>query len=296
MVVGLDTFKAHFAGFSDRYVLIGGTACDLVMDQVGMSFRATKDLDIVLCIEALDAEFAKAFWAFVRKGKYENRGKAEGKRQFYRFSRPKAEGYPFMLELFSRVPDVLDIAEGSHLTPIPIGDAVSSLSAILLDRSYYNWICSGREEIDGLLVVGAPHLIPLKAKAWMDLSDRKAAGEDIDSRDVKKHRSDVIRLLPLLSPDRIGDLPDRIRGMQAALRSAYPAHVKVLVHDDGETDPVVRRYVDGNEVIENVLIANAHTHASPDCIGVYGPDSYTSGRNPDPAGLCSSSTWSPPSP
>lgn len=80
--------------------------------------------------------------------------------------------------------------------------------------------------------------------------------------------------------DVLGHLPDRIRGMQAALRAAYPAYVQVLVHDDGETDPVVRRYVDGSEVIENVLIANAHTHASPDCIGVYGPDSYTTGRNP----------------
>ncbi len=80
--------------------------------------------------------------------------------------------------------------------------------------------------------------------------------------------------------DVLGHLPDRIRGMQAALRAAYPGYVRVLVHDDGETDPVVQRYVDGTEVIENVLIANAHTHASPDCIGVYGPDSYTTGRNP----------------
>jgi hypothetical protein len=80
--------------------------------------------------------------------------------------------------------------------------------------------------------------------------------------------------------DVLGHLPDRIRGMQAALRAAYPGYVQVLVHDDGETDPVVQRYVDGTEVIENVLIANAHTHASPDCIGVYGPDSYTTGRNP----------------
>ncbi len=80
--------------------------------------------------------------------------------------------------------------------------------------------------------------------------------------------------------DVLGHLPDRIRGMQAALRAAYPGYVSVLVHDDGVTDPVTRRYVDGTEIIENVLIANAHTHASPDCIGVYGPDSYTTGRDP----------------
>ncbi len=31
MVKGLDLFRDHFRDFADRYVLIGGTACDLVM-------------------------------------------------------------------------------------------------------------------------------------------------------------------------------------------------------------------------------------------------------------------------
>jgi len=31
MVKGLDLFRDHFRDFTDRYVLIGGTACDLVM-------------------------------------------------------------------------------------------------------------------------------------------------------------------------------------------------------------------------------------------------------------------------
>jgi hypothetical protein len=29
MVKGIDQFKAHFADFADRYVLIGGAACYL---------------------------------------------------------------------------------------------------------------------------------------------------------------------------------------------------------------------------------------------------------------------------
>ena len=42
-------------------MLFGGTACDLALTEAGLQFRATKDLDIVLCIEALDAAFARAF-------------------------------------------------------------------------------------------------------------------------------------------------------------------------------------------------------------------------------------------
>lgn len=73
MVKGIDQFKTHFAGFNDRYVLIGGAACYLAMEEAGLHFRVTKDLDIVLCVEALDVEFVSAFWDFVKKGGYQNR-------------------------------------------------------------------------------------------------------------------------------------------------------------------------------------------------------------------------------
>ena len=43
MVRGIERFKAHFAPFADRYVLIGGTACSLVMEDVGLEFRAVSD-------------------------------------------------------------------------------------------------------------------------------------------------------------------------------------------------------------------------------------------------------------
>jgi len=41
------------------------TAATLAMEEAGLEFRATKDLDIVLHIEALNAEFATAFWVHV---------------------------------------------------------------------------------------------------------------------------------------------------------------------------------------------------------------------------------------
>jgi len=44
-------------------------------------------------------------------------------------------------------------------------------------------------------------LIPYKARAWLDLKARKAAGEKIDANNIKKHRNDVFRLLQLLTQD-----------------------------------------------------------------------------------------------
>ncbi len=210
MVRGLDLFREHFKDFTDRYVLIGGTACDLIMSDVGLQFRATKDLDIVLCIESVDPEFAREFWAFVKAGQYEIQETAEGKPRFYRFQKPADGNYPTMLELFSPVPEALSVAEGSHLTPIPINDEISSLSAILLDADYYGWVQSGKREVEGLPIVGPEHLVPLKAKAWLDLRARKESGEEVDSRSIKKHRNDVFRLFQVIDPDSEIDPPRRI--------------------------------------------------------------------------------------
>jgi len=211
MVKGLDLFREHFRSYADGYVLIGGAACDLAMGEAGLDFRATKDLDIVLCVEALDKVFVEAFWVFVRNGKYQIQEKSTGKKQYYRFQKPNTKGYPFMLELFSRVPDALSLAGDSHLTPIPTDEEISSLSAILLSDDYYHFLRRGKRELDGLSFVGPEHLVPLKARAWLDLSERKSQGETVDGKSIKKHKNDVFRLYQILSPDFIGEVPDSIK-------------------------------------------------------------------------------------
>lgn len=218
MVKGIESFKAHFADYKDRYVLIGGTASTLAMEELGADFRATKDLDIVLCIEALDKEFAEKFWEYVEAGGYKNLQKSTQKRLFYRFYAPHDRSFPEMLELFSRIPDALQIADDSHLTPISVGEEISSLSAILLEDGYYRLIHDRKREVDGLTIIGAECLIPLKARAYTDLSERKEAGEKIDQKDIKKHKNDIFRLYPILDPT---DKPSIATGIQADLNKAF---------------------------------------------------------------------------
>ena len=45
MVRGFDKFREQFRAYAGQYVLIGGAACDLLMEEAGLDFRATKDLD-----------------------------------------------------------------------------------------------------------------------------------------------------------------------------------------------------------------------------------------------------------
>lgn len=52
MVKGIEVFRKYFAEFADQYVLIGGAACDISFGNSDIAFRATKDLDMVLIVEA----------------------------------------------------------------------------------------------------------------------------------------------------------------------------------------------------------------------------------------------------
>ena len=126
--------------------------------------------------------------------------KKEGVPQFYRFSHPITNQYPAMIELFTRKLDAIQLPEDAVLTPLPMDEDISSLSAILLDDDYYEFLKQGKVTVDGVTVLDAAYLIPFKAKAWMDLADRKAAGEHVDSKNIKKHKNDVFRLTELIDP------------------------------------------------------------------------------------------------
>ncbi|MCD7818980.1 MAG: hypothetical protein LUH07_08005 [Lachnospiraceae bacterium] len=146
MVKGLDKFKEFFSEYKEQYVLIGGAACDVIMEEFDSSFRATRDLDIVLIVEALTPEFGHAFWKFIQEGKYRNKSMSTENPHFYRFDKPQEPGFPYMLELFSRNSFELKHPD-MNLTPLHFDEEVSSLSAILLNDAYYEMLLKGREAL-----------------------------------------------------------------------------------------------------------------------------------------------------
>lgn len=211
MVRGLDIFSAYFQQYSDNYVIIGGTACDLIIDDAGFYARATKDIDLILVVEALTSDFVKQFWKFVKDGKYERNESSETDRKYYRFIKPGNEEFPFQIELFSRNPDLINIDEEIHLTPIPTPDDLSSLSAILLDNEYYGLILAHSTEIDGLHRANIESLICLKAKAYLEIAERIKAGSKEDSKLLRKHKGDIFRLGAMLSEGDQFELPGSIK-------------------------------------------------------------------------------------
>ena len=160
------------------------------MTEDGLDFRATKDIDLVLIVEAVDKNFGIKFWEYVKQAGYEHCNKSTGTPQFYRFSHPSSKDYPSMIELFSRKSDIINLPENAVLTPLSIDDDISSLSAILLNDEYYEFLKQGIIVVDGVSVLKASYLIPFKAKAWIDLTYRKSIGEQVD----------VFRLTELIDP------------------------------------------------------------------------------------------------
>ena len=73
-----------------------------------------------------------------------------------------------MIELFTRKLDAIQLPEDAVLTPLPMDEDISSLSAILLDDDYYEFLKQGKVTVD--------------------------------SKNIKKHKNDVFRLTELIDP------------------------------------------------------------------------------------------------
>jgi hypothetical protein len=211
MVRGLEIFRDFFKGYESSYVLIGGAACDYWLSDIELTFRVTKDLDVVIVIEALDRNFVSRFHEFVHQGKYENKQKSAGERRYYRFIEPLEPSYPQQLELFSRNSDAIIFPDDQEITPIPVDEDLSSLSAIIMDENYYGMIMKERRTEKSLSLLSPAGLICLKMHAWLDLTEKKLKGAHVDSDDIKKHKNDVFKLFFALPAGLVVQIPTEIR-------------------------------------------------------------------------------------
>lgn len=227
MIRGLDLFRDRFSTYGDSLVLIGGAACDDWFTRQGLNFRATKDLDIVLLLEGVDPGFVSELRRFIADGCYEIRHRSDdGPPVLYRFAKPSDTNYPHTLEIFSRAPAEIPLGDNQTIVPIPAGEKTHSLSAILVEDAYYALIRHHSEVRDGIGFATATALIPLKAKAWLDLSQRQAEGDQIDGRDINKHRTDVFRLAGTLPGEPGPELPAGILADLSRFLDAFPENAE----------------------------------------------------------------------
>lgn len=191
----MNKFRETFRRFTDNFVIIGGTACDEVLSDTDMSPRVTLDIDIIVIVENMTAEFAKTFWAFIAEGKYRPgvRKDKEGNPRYVLYSFDNgAPGFPVKIELLSHHNDAF--INASHIEPLPIDGEVSSLSTIILDEPYYNLTINNSFVSDGLRFAASEALMALKMKAYLNLMAERESGRKVNTKDILKHRNDVLKL------------------------------------------------------------------------------------------------------
>ena len=159
------------------YVIIGGTACNLNLESADLQGRATKDIDIIVVCEAISPEYVRQFWTIIKTGGYKVcrvNAKNITKQGYYRFVEPTDVSFPEYIELFSRVPDRIQIPEDAYLVHINADEEyLSGFSVILMDNSYYHYAITHTREIGGIQVLDKNALIVLKAKAYLNNKKRK---------------------------------------------------------------------------------------------------------------------------
>lgn len=111
-----------------------------------------------------------------------------------------------MIELLSERVEYFE-ETNQIVLPLVIDDDIVSLSAIILNQEYYDFLMDNKVEFDGIIIADERLLIPLKVSAYMDMNRRREAGEQAKGDDIKKHKNDVIRLAVLLSNVPLTNVP-----------------------------------------------------------------------------------------
>jgi hypothetical protein len=204
----IDQLRKQLTGFESFCVIIGGTACAILFEEINLEFRSTKDIDLVLIVEAMDQSAFVRIWRFLEDGGYLERKMTPGQVKRYRFSTPTQQDYPKIVELFTTI-------QIPHHDNLPIGiiqapDDLFNLSAILLNQEVYEYIRDQSAIHDGIRIAEAPELIVLKAVAYCDNKKRKALGENVKEEDIKKHVKDIVRLSEIVDPNQRVILPNGI--------------------------------------------------------------------------------------
>lgn len=251
---GIDKIRQYLGEHKGNYVIIGGTACNLNLEEAHLQGRATKDVDMIVVCEAITPEYLRSFWDFIKAGGYsawQVKSEEESHRCFYRFIDPKDNDFPKYIELFSRKPDSIQLSEDAHLVHIPVSEYLSSFSAILMDDDYYGYAVGHAVELDGVQAIDHDALIVLKIKAYLNNMERRKSGQKVQSDDIDKHKRDVYRMAYLLTPDDNFATPESIRNdirlFLVAIESD-PINTKAISHNMGMPEITQQQFI---EIIKN---------------------------------------------
>ena len=226
MVRGFDKFRQYFAPHADSFIVIGGTAMQLHGQDGGPMPRVTQDIDMLVIVERMSQSFTAAFHAFLREGQYDcymaKTPDGANRPRFYRFINPRNAAFPVRIELLSS-PE-LPSPDGMLYMSLP-DEPDESMSAIVLDRTYYDFARSNTTDIDSIPCLNRDALMVFKSVAYLNLMDEyERTGNRLRLHDTKKHRRDVLALAGSVPPGAVASVPaeiaERLRAFASSIESS----------------------------------------------------------------------------
>ena len=193
-IQGLEHFANYFSDVSEMFVIVGGVASALLMEDAGEEFRPTKDIDLVIVANP-STDLTTKLKKYIDEAGYKIQEK-DGKESFYRFREPKNTDYPKQVEIFSNNPGGITLLDGQHIIPVETAPEVGRLSAILLEEEYFQLIKDNRTQVGKHSIATQAAIIPLKARAYNDIKAREGL-----TSEAKKHRNDIMKLALSLNQD-----------------------------------------------------------------------------------------------
>ena len=132
----------------------------------------------------------------------------------------------------------------ARIEPIVDDEALYSLSAIIMDDDVYQFTIRHWEEYRGVRMASPTALVCLKARAYLNLLQDRAAGKRVNTEDIKKHRRDVLMLLAT------GKVEDTVVPMsiyqtfQDFISAMRELPLNDLAKSLGVTDVVINEYLE----------------------------------------------------
>jgi len=225
---GLSHFEHYFRELKENYVVVGGFATIMLLDkEMDDHGKATYDIDLVL-LTTTSAQMADKIKSYVKEGAYTIQKGQKEEYQYFRFVEPKVDGFAKEIELFAAEEYGIELDEDQRIIPIDPEEGIYSLSAIMLDKEYFEMIKNNIVDIEGVPCSNPQATILLKMSAMYDLSHR-------GDKKWKKHRRDILKLALLLTgEERIvltGRMIEDVHFFIEHLNTLTPKEIKNIVSD-----------------------------------------------------------------
>lgn len=209
----MNILQKFLSAHKKNYFIIGGHAAAYNLSLQGLSFRVTRDYDIVIVSEVEDEQFANDLAKLLESGGYQFGYKSDNsKRTAYRFENPVDDNYPEIIEFFVKEGDYIQSID-NRFAKLNIVVDEEKIPAMVLNKDIYNFAKNHIIEINELMFVDKPCLIALKSFAYFE-NLKLYRDKKVKSDDYKKHVRDILRIIGSFEEDElnpINDLPDILK-------------------------------------------------------------------------------------